>query len=583
MPKDKNEAKSLDIFKINFQQRLQNASNERLSYLNIEKPFRRLDSFARLLEGNATCAAVYLDAITGMLWIANNMVFEGSQDSNAYIKNIHSTFELISNEKLSIEDIFEQLKEIIILNFNSQNRYEVSALKKINPNIQNEMADFISNQLEDLFKSSLSTKKWYQLAINALEYPSKEFNNFYEKVIKAIVKQTRDFLKIRSFLLNASEKNPLSEGLLIAVREKKYQIIKSDKNQVHAEMRLAEPLIDSNSYIGLSKLCCDHCHLAIQTFGLRTRGVHGQSFDWPIPSFIKNKSENFRKYVGKEAFDAYCELSDSERDEAQTNITSKRTGAGKKDRRMIADSSDSDIEFGPNYDSDEEKLNEIKGFNLADTWTIRHLNMCYTEEVNNLDYFGFSISKIINLYTNNIEKFNSLSSSNIYNLVLKLKEGEIDGSSVDIIELLEEIYDNHKSLFFEITTTKADNVIEHGLAEFYDRYKRKFYQQKSMSSGGSSASSSSDEQLSTGFQSGAERNIADEVEGELVEENGWELTYHSDDSQNCWRYNSGAEDNNEQNSDYHYDEEINTEEHDQVNDEEPDEALITRINQFNLR
>lgn len=46
-------------FRTDFSERLKSVSHERKNNHDVAKQFRRLDSFARLLEGNSICAAVY--------------------------------------------------------------------------------------------------------------------------------------------------------------------------------------------------------------------------------------------------------------------------------------------------------------------------------------------------------------------------------------------------------------------------------------------------------------------------------------------------------------------------------------------
>ena len=78
-------------------------------------------------------------------------------------------------------------------------------------------------------------------------------------------------------------------------------------------------------YIGLSKLCCTSCDVAINNSNLEfkikgsdgkehsvnidpTRGGHGEGFEWSIVNTIKDDDVKLKAFLGDKAYDIYKKL-----------------------------------------------------------------------------------------------------------------------------------------------------------------------------------------------------------------------------------------------------------------------------------
>ncbi|MCC8370806.1 MAG: hypothetical protein LN566_05650 [Rickettsia endosymbiont of Stiretrus anchorago] len=110
-------------------------------------------------------------------------------------------------------------------------------------------------------------------------------------------------------------------------------------NKGHTEMRIVDYLrqrsrdpnnkLNENIYIGLSKLCCTSCDVAINKSNLEfkikgsdgkehsvnidpTRGGHGEGFEWSIVNTIKDDEVKLEAFLGKDAYEIYKSLKPEE-------------------------------------------------------------------------------------------------------------------------------------------------------------------------------------------------------------------------------------------------------------------------------
>ncbi|ABV79195.1 hypothetical protein A1I_04250 [Rickettsia bellii OSU 85-389] len=118
-------------------------------------------------------------------------------------------------------------------------------------------------------------------------------------------------------------------------------------NKGHAEMRIVDYLrkrsrdpnnkLNENIYIGLSKLCCTSCDVAINKSNLEfrikgsdgkehkvnidpTRGGHGEGFEWSIVNTIKDDEVKLEAFLGKDAYEIYKSLKPEEANTALYSI-----------------------------------------------------------------------------------------------------------------------------------------------------------------------------------------------------------------------------------------------------------------------
>lgn len=533
---DSDEDLKLQSFKSKFQARLKKAAIVRTSDAKVTRHFRRIDSLARLLEGNSICAAVYYHAETKELWLANNKVHATSRPDNDQITTMKSVFSLVSEEHLSIETILERLTNVICLNFAQEKRFEQAKLNSKSFDIK----AYVSEILKDMFKSGHATKVWMASAIKNMEEED-DIKNAIALLIKKTTRIARDFLKLRDFLLKENLTDPIAQGLLKAIREQKIKIIHCEGKDVHAEMRIVANQLSKPSngetYIGISKLCCDHCSLAMQAFGIKSRGLHGQSAKWPIPSFISSNHNNLTKYMGDAAYLDYQGLSKLKQKESLDYVASKESNPTKENARhgrsMYADTSDSDIEFGLNMSDDEDAAADVEEFPLADVWTLRHITYFHPKEFDRLQKIGLSMKEIIHLYKEPKEKFDAMGSEHAYALIQRLSENESGDNESEVFDKLSDIFDDNENLFWRIVEDDNELVVNFGLKEVCDRYNEK------------AANKHEDDREGEHH----DYDSYDEVGDELVEDNGWDYVHDSDDSENEWKHKdrdsaSGSEQEN---------------------------------------
>lgn len=489
----------LSKFKTRFRKKLVQATKSPESHKNVHLHFRRLDSLARLLEGKATCAAVYYNALTNRLWIANNKIFNNSRETNNYIKNLNDAFHLISQEDISIKDILDKLSKIILANYEVEHRYKIRDFKENNI----DLAVLIENWLKDLFISALTTKEWENQIAEKLESDSTSQLKLH--VVNRLVKLTRDFLKIRAYLLSTKTRNAISDGILLAIKNNHYDIMHDEGKDVHAEMRILSNIYNSEDvnhlYIGISKLCCAHCARAIKAFNLECRGLHGQVYNWPVPDFISNSALYLKTFVGKRSYKAYKKMKQESKKEALQFIASKESCPKSKPRSMYADSSDSDIEFGLHCD-EGPITSPVKNMPLANIWTIRHIKMCYEDEFYFLSEIGLSIHQILDLYKTK-SKFFDLATKKVFEICNKLAKDELDAGYLNpknIFERLCGLYDKDLKFYKHIIDDNGEGAYAHLLDELFAKYQ------------------------SLGRNYDAAINF-------FIKDKGWDLSSHSNESQ----------------------------------------------------
>ncbi len=466
-------------FKKRFKEKLNQAAGSRISHDDVAPHFRRLDSLARLLEGNAKCAAIYYHEPKNILWIANNKIYDNSRNKNQCLENLEYTFYLISQEDLNIEDIFNKLTQIIYINFKNEDWRKMDKFKD-----DKELKERIKKHLKNLFESSLTTKEWQQREIKNLK--RSPLDNVKLSIIEKVVKLTRDFLKIRAFLLSTKNKNDIAGSILLAIKNSNYKPLRYEDNKVHAEMRILSKIYSASTatgyfYIGISKLCCAHCARAIEAFNnnrasdetIKCRGLHGQVYNWHVPNFISSSPVYLKTFVGKRSYKAYEKMKEEGKKEAMQFIASKESCPIKKatksnPRPMYADSSESDMEFG--FNCDEEFSSQIESMPLANIWTIRHIKMCHEDEFYILIKIELSIRKILALYKTK-SKFFDLATEKVYGICKELAEDPLAfDTPIDIFEKLCGIYDKDISFFNEIITDKGKGAYDHGLDRLWAKY-----------------------------------------------------------------------------------------------------------------
>ena len=308
--------------------------------------FRRMDSLARLIEGSSECAAVCFDG--EKLLIASNTLYDNSRENSAIklIEEIMSFFadiavhnddkDFIKNnpehglkvfDKIIQKSVPNKQKEFFLKDGNKQNpyieklgKYFFSDAKKKAENLTpKELAGIagFGMKLDDRIASCLVFSAF---AIERLATDWKKFTNFlHEKhnnddYASGIVEAFKNLTKLKQSKSSSSKPKKLG-----------YKILKigAKDNKLHAEMQIIQELIDNQKkgkiYIGISKLCCLDCSIAISSYNqannedeeisqtpeelnesnilqLLKRGDHNLSFKWSKPDFCKKNTNSGKVY-----------------------------------------------------------------------------------------------------------------------------------------------------------------------------------------------------------------------------------------------------------------------------------------------
>lgn len=473
--------KLLQQFKTDFTAHLKESAKNRVSY-QTSRINRRLDSLARLLEGNNICTAVSFDVKNKKILIAANKIFSGSQTTNNYISLIEKVMALLVDHQSSIILILEKLSNIIGINLAQEERFSVEKLKKELDISQPQFNNAINLLLMDLFKSGLTTKEWRD-NIDETTFDDDVLNSLKEqksfsKIVAKISRIARDFMKLRRTLYSEhTSLPPTQKELLAAIKNsKQHKIVRAGKKDLHVEMRIIEERKTQNtldgSYIGISKLCCDHCGLAVEVVNPKenaqmVRGKHGQGpKKWFLPTFLKQDATTLKAYMGNAAHQAYQQLPDLQQKEALNFIESKESSPYKMGKRsMQPDSSDSDEEFGFTCSEDEieECLNNI---NYQDIWTLRAIKTDYKKQLYRLLSLGIPINDILNIYKESSDKFVAMSGKK----VCALLQAQMDDEPNELFEKLSEAYDKSKTMFEDIIDDSENLIEEYGFDEVLEQY-----------------------------------------------------------------------------------------------------------------
>jgi hypothetical protein len=478
---DQNEVR-LNRFKNTFRNRLFHSGSNRICHQNISQHYRRLDSLARLLERNSVCVAIYYYIPEQKILIAANNIHQNSRLNSKKISGITDVMDLISTESLSITQIITRLSSIIIDNIKQEVRWDINSLNLQ----QNYLQQTVTTWLTDLFHSGKSTKAWLD-DLKYDYYDDDKTDKLHIKLAYITARLVRDFQKIRNSLLQTSS-DPLANAILQAIRAKQFYLVRNGEKDVHAEMRLLPwafaTTISGSSYIGLSKLCCNHCGLAIDSLGIQTRGKHGQGFEWPILNVINpdtpNNSHTFNSYIfsaffGPEAIQDFYSLPADKRATALTFVQSKESSPFSTSNRIThADSSDSDVEFGLSCSDDDDAKNELKSFTTKSIWHLRYIKIHHSTAYYNLCDLNIPFTQIVNLFLESQDKFKALANTKVCQFIENLTNSQETENITELFARLACIYDDDVSMFWNLITDKYQLINKYGFNEVYERFYDKF-------------------------------------------------------------------------------------------------------------
>jgi hypothetical protein len=259
---------------------------------------RRLDSLARLLERNHTCAAVC--SVGGKLFIATNKFTAGSRSEtkDKIIKSVDKINGEVEEMKLFFQDLVVE---------------SIKALSQGTLVINDEEIKSIAGE----FLKPDGSDTWNQTTIKQLKEKYKTPARLYDAVFVNTVAErlATDLWKVKKEFRDNIQDNLLHQALEI-------ELLTASEKDVHAEMTIINKVIElfeeekatSPIYIGISKKCCNKCTIVIEAVNevlsginiddseeemidsIRVAGSHPQEpSSWVKPQFLSKDSEFCKK------------------------------------------------------------------------------------------------------------------------------------------------------------------------------------------------------------------------------------------------------------------------------------------------
>lgn len=427
---------------------------------------RQRDAIARLFHGKETCAAIRYSHERQEVDVASNAIYVRSKKTNTHIRDINEMASLLSNQKIDMKDV------IVLLSNGVAAQLQTDHWRIFNADNTDLLKEQIINQFCDLFKSGKETKRWRDQKISELAKPKSEKDI---KVLRAVSRMARDFIKIRRAISKAMQISPNEAGILQAIANKKLSILKLSEAEVHAEMRIIDRMIAEktpitpNEYVGISRLCCPRCALVVDSLNINTAGHHPNvGRNWALPNFFKSDNSQRGCVIGNEAAEHLKRIPPTNQAGALSFITNGQS-LGLKERKEYTfhDSSDSDDQFGI---SDEE--NEVADLNTKELFQLQVIKEDHYEEYFNL-LRHMPHASIAKLYKADQEGCLTLGSRHVARLV---SPDEFD-DALDFDELLW-LYHDDRELFDYFIRDENDLISQAGPQRLLELYKEKLAEER---------------------------------------------------------------------------------------------------------
>lgn len=253
---------------------------------------RRLDSLARLLEGNHICAAVC--AVGDKVYIATNQLTKGSRQETR--NRLQDLLKVLSVKVFGEEDL-KIFKKVVLESVKSSAQGKMT----LNDGEILVIAEKFARQ---------GFEEWNKTTIVQLKQQYKTYSRLSDAVMVHSLAErlATDFLKVRKEIRDNKVSNLLH-------RKSTFEILEAEKSGVHAEMTILDKLLQEGNaapvYIGISKKCCDKCTDVIKAVNvalgakieiddseeeipdtIQVSGVHPQQpANWVKPSFLSRDDE----------------------------------------------------------------------------------------------------------------------------------------------------------------------------------------------------------------------------------------------------------------------------------------------------
>lgn len=305
---------------------------------------RRFDSLSRLIAYNSQCSAVCFDG--EKILVAFN---------EQHHENSNSESELTTAMLKHKDAVFSYLKdyaEYARLSMGDQ-REKFLQEKNLSERRRNLLLDAAGHYYSD-HKDFNDNKGTLQLYLKGLDDREKSKDiidkSKADKLAGAAFKAREDLRKLEDGLTpSMDEKKQFHPNIIAAFKEQPHLVLDGPFDEkAHAEMRIVDYLKqrskypnnklnkETNIYIGLSKLSCVSCNVAINnkiydetnkkidinnlefTFAgsdgkqhkveINTRGGHGKGFEWDLVNSIGKDDEKLSAFLGEDAHKEYKEL-----------------------------------------------------------------------------------------------------------------------------------------------------------------------------------------------------------------------------------------------------------------------------------
>ena len=274
--------------------------------IDTDEQCRRIDSLARLFEGDGVCAAILFHG--SKMYYATNATSTGTctlsqlkiiSDTLCYFveRSNPSSKHDLRTDKLELLKCMVQAKCLHRIT----NKAKKSVLNGIVDKIQNNIEKFEDYVLQEGLRldkyntlSMYSCQKAFELCdfdITAVSgiFNDASYQNNANAIFRCYARYILDFKKIEDHI----QTNPDSDFVLAL----KNSTLIGENVTCHAEMKVVQFCLDTfldidGCYIGISKLCCAHCNLILDSIGtnshkIKTRGAHGEDSKWVLPEFMK--------------------------------------------------------------------------------------------------------------------------------------------------------------------------------------------------------------------------------------------------------------------------------------------------------
>ena len=361
-----------------------------------------------------------------------------------------------------------------------------------------------------LWDSGHKTREWEEHAINGSA-------GFKHEMIMRVSRLARDFMKLRRSILEVTHGGKTEQAELTAMQNQEFELCREGSVDTHAEMRQMDDMVVRStppSYVGVSKLCCARCGLAVEAVNIPTRGRHGRVFkQWPNPGFFYQRPEWLEAFLGAEVAEAYAKVPDGKKAEAQAFIQDGKSVIQVRDSqaKMLPDTSSSDEVFGLSGHEGSE-IEEV-GPNVV--LKVVEVKRDAPEAYQNLRALEVSEEQIAGWYSESRKKFEALGSDEVQRL---LSEEEPPS-----FEELIAVYEENPELF-EYLIQDENGIVESSGFEAAAEYYRQALIEKERRW-----------EVHSDY-SGEEYNVDEKAKELRDSEEGWSLTEDSSDSENSYCY-----------------------------------------------